>query len=189
MHTLEPYYNWRSLYIASEDNRSPFFNRHYSEFEFTHAIYDHFIHPQWDEFGSKTLYIKLLFVSYEDHYCIIELLGEWNDTLYNDIMYLYRNVIEVLVGQDIRYFILIGENVLEYHSDTNDYYEEWFDNIGDGWIVGLNFRDHVVKEFSDANIDYFIAFGGRFGELPWRKYLPDQLFRIVDKLITRRLEA
>jgi hypothetical protein len=103
-------------------------------------------------------------------------------------MYLYRNVIEILVEQNIKYFILIGENVLEFHADTNDYYEEWFDNIGDGWIVGLNFRDHVLKEFADANIDYFIAFGGRFAEIVWRKYLPEQLFDIVNNLITKRLE-
>lgn len=115
-------------------------------------------------------------------------MGEWNDTLYNDIMYLYRNVVEILVEQGIKHFILIGENVLEFHSDTNDYYEEWFDNLDDGWIIGLNFREHVVQEFKDTNLDYFIAFGGRFDEMPWRKYLPDQLFEIINRMITKRLE-
>lgn len=188
MHSLEPYYTWRDLYVASEDSCSPFFNRQYSEFEFSNAIYDHYIHPQWDEFGSHTLYLKLLFVNYDLQYCIIELMGEWNDTLYNDIMYLYRNVVEILVEQGIKHFILIGENVLEFHSDTNDYYEEWFDNLDDGWIIGLNFREHVVQEFKDTNLDYFIAFGGRFDEMPWRKYLPDQLFEIINRMITKRLE-
>jgi len=189
MHTIEPFYNWLGFYQASEDHRSPFYNRQYSEFEFSNAIYDHYIHPQWDEFGSRTLYIKILYVDYDRQYCILELMGEWNDTLYNDIMYLYRNVVEVLVEQGIRYFILIGDNVLEFHADTNDYYEEWFDNIDDGWIVGLNFRDHVIQDFADINLDYYIAFGGRFDELPWRKYLPDQLFEITEKLITKRLGA
>ena len=114
-------------------------------------------------------------------------MGEWNDAIYNDIMYLYRNIIEVLIEQDIRYFIMIGENVLEFHSDITDYYEEWFDNLGEGWIIGLNFREHVIQEFIDANIDYYIAFGGTFNEIPWRKYLPDQLFEITDKMITKRL--
>ena len=27
MHDLEPFYNWRNFYIASEDNRSPFHER------------------------------------------------------------------------------------------------------------------------------------------------------------------
>lgn len=189
MHSIEPFYNWQPLYTAAEDQRSPFFGREYSEFEFSNTIYNHYIHPQWDEFGSNTLYLKVLYVNYESHFCIIELLGEWNDILYNDIMHLYRNVIEELMAEDIRYFILIGENVLEFHSDTTDYYEEWFDNLDDGWIICLNFRDHVVNEFVESGIDYYLGFGGRFNEMPWRKYSPEQLFSIVDSLITKRLEA
>jgi len=176
MHNIEPYYNWRSLYIAAEDNRSPFFGRHYSEFEFSNAIYDHFIHPQWDDFGSKTLYLKVLFVNYEKHYCIIELIGEWNDA-----------VIEMMLEMDIIHFVLLGENVMEFHSDITDYYEEWFDNLCDGWIIGLNFRDHLMKEFKSLDLDYYIAFGGGFNEMPWRKYLPDQLFEILNAQITKRL--
>jgi len=190
MHEIEPHYSWRQYYIASKDSHSPFYGRKYSEFELSQTIYNYYIHPQWDEFGSNTLYLKVLYVNYDRHFCIIELLGEWNDAIYNDIMYLYRNVIEELLERDIKYFILIGENVLEYHSDTTDYYEEWADNLGgDGWIIGLNFRDHVTKEFSDINIDYYLAFGGSFDELPWRNFLPDQLFDNVEKLITKRLEG
>ena len=73
MHTIEPYFNWRDLYIASEDEKSPFYEREYNEFEFTHAIYDHLIHPQWDEIGSPTLFIKILFVDYDESFAIIEL--------------------------------------------------------------------------------------------------------------------
>ena len=97
MHDIEPHYSWRHLYIASEDSRSPFYGREYSEIEFSNTIYDHFIHPQWDQIGSSTLYIKLLYVSYENGFCIIELLGEWNDCLYNDIMYLKRNIADALI--------------------------------------------------------------------------------------------
>jgi len=188
MHEIEPYYNWRNLYIASEDPLSPFYGQQYSEFEFTNAIYDYFIHPQWDKFDSATLYLKILYVSYDLHYCVIELIGEWNDAIYNDIMYLYRNVIEELIEQEIIYFILIGENVLTFHADTSDYYEEWVDNIGEGWIIGLNFRSHVIKDFVDANLDYYIALGGKFDDLAWRVMLPDQLFKKLDTLITKRLE-
>ena len=60
MHTIEPHYNWRNLYIASEDKLSPFYQREYNEFEFSQAIYDHYIHPQWDQIGSATLYIKII---------------------------------------------------------------------------------------------------------------------------------
>jgi hypothetical protein len=35
MHDIEPYYNWRYLYTAETDERSPFYGREYSEFEFS----------------------------------------------------------------------------------------------------------------------------------------------------------
>ena len=95
MHTIEPYYNWRNLYTAEDDPRSPFFQREYSETHYTDQIYDHYIHPQWDNIDSTTLFIKLLFTDYDEGYCIIELFGEWNDCLYNDIMFLKRDVIEI----------------------------------------------------------------------------------------------
>ena len=98
MHSLEPYYAWRNQYCAEEDPRSPFFGREYSEFEFSDRIYDHYIHPQWDSIDSTTLFMKLLFTEYDEGYCIIELIGEWNDTLYNDIMTFKRNIIDLQVA-------------------------------------------------------------------------------------------
>ena len=187
MHEIEPYYNWRGTYIAADDPSSPFYKREYSEFTFSNSVYDHIIHPQWDEIGSQTLFIKILMVNYEKKYSIIELLGEWNDLLYNDIMFLYRNIIEVLIEEGIINFILIGENVLNYHADTNDYYEEWFSNIEDGWIVGINFRDFVIQEFENASIDYFISFKGEFDEFPWRNQSPDILFEKINSIVSKRL--
>ncbi len=187
MHEIEPFYSWRDLYIASEDERSPFFGKEYSEFEFSHTVYNYFIHPQWDEFGSSTLYLKILYANYEKSFCVIELMGEWNDILHNDVMYLKRNVVEPMLEEGISKFILLGENVLNMHADENDYYQEWFDEIEDGWIVGLNFRNHVVREFEGANLDYYIAFGGKFNEFNWRGLNPVQLFYKIDELIMKRL--
>ena len=76
MHDIEPYYRWRSHYVASEDPRSPFHGRVYSEFQFTEKIYNYYIHPQWDGFGSATLYLKILYVDYDEGYAMIELIGE-----------------------------------------------------------------------------------------------------------------
>jgi hypothetical protein len=187
MHDIEPFYSWRHLYIASEDERSPFFKRHYSEFELSQAVYNYYIHPQWDEIGSSTLYIKILYANYDAGYSIVEMMGEWNDCLHNDIMYLKRNIIEPLIAEGINKFILIGENVLNYFSSEDDYYQEWFDEIEDGWIAALNFRAHVIKEFTDARIDYYIAFGGYLDTLEWRAFTPGQLFGHIDSLITKRL--
>ena len=111
MHDLEPFYNWRHRYSAEEDERSPFFGTEHSEFEFTNAVYDHAIHPQWDAFGSETLYLKVLFTDYDAGVTIIELIGEWNDLLGNDVMFLKRDLIEPMMSHGIDKFILIGEPI------------------------------------------------------------------------------
>lgn len=187
MHELEPYYNWRHHYISADDINSPFHGRDYSEIYCTHAVYNYLIHPQWDAFGSETLYLKVLQCDYNLQYAVIELIGEWNDLLYNDIMFLYRNVIEDMIDHNIIYFILIGENILNFHADDDDYYQEWFDNIEDGWIVCLNFRDHVVNEFVQARLDYYLGFGGSFDGFNWRALEPDQLFTTINELMMKRL--
>jgi hypothetical protein len=187
MHNIEPYYSWRNIYIASEDERSPFYGREYSEFEFTNSVYNHLIHPQWDSIDSSTLYIKLLYANYESGFCIIELIGEWNDTLHNDIMYLKRNVVEILTENGINKFILIGENVMNFHSSDDSYYQEWFEDIEDGWIAAINFRPHVIDEFQHANLDYYMAFGGALDVMNWRVFNPKQLFERISMLMIRRL--
>lgn len=187
MHDIEPYYKWRDDYIASEDDRSPFYGREYSEFEFTDTIYNFYIHPQWDFFGSPTLYMKVIFVDYDRSYAIIEFIGEWNDCITNDIMYLKREIIEMMMDEGINKFILIGENVLNFHSSDDCYYEEWFQELEDGWIAGVNFREHVIEEFKRNNIDYYINFGGDLDDLTWRTLKPLQFFKKVEELLTKRL--
>ena len=189
MHTLEPFWNWRHRYTAEEDARSPFFGQDHSEFEFDHAVYDHVIHPQWDAFGSSTLYLKILYADYEQGYAIIELIGEWNDLLYNDIMFLKREIAEALMYEGIQKFILVGENVLNFHGSDDSYYEEWFDEItgDDGWIALLNFRDHVLDEMERANLDSYFVLGGNLNELRWRAMHPDQVLEHVESFVMRRL--
>lgn len=187
MQDIEPFYNWRELYIASEDERSPFYGAVYSEFEFTNTVYNYFIHPQWDEFGSNTLYIKILFADYEKHFAVIEFIGEWNDALYNDIMFLKREVVEELEQSGISKFILIGENVLNFHGSDDSYYEEWFDDVGDGWIAAINFRPHVMWEMQQFNIDSYFVTGGELDDFNWRLSNPYDLFAKVEKVISRRL--
>lgn len=187
MQDIEPFYNWRELYVASEDVRSPFYEREYSEFEYTHSIYNYCIHPQWDFMGSPTLFIKIIYADYEAGFAIIELIGEWNDAINNDIMILKRDIADELINQGISKFILIGENVLNFHSSDDCYYEEWLDDVEDGWIIGLNFRDHVLKEMSATNIDYYVTFGGELNDMNWRTLSPFQLVEIVERVMGRRL--
>lgn len=187
MHSLEPYYSWRNLYSSEDDPRSPFFGVEHSEFYFTDKVYDHYIHPQWDSMGSSTLFLKILFVDYDDGYVFIELIGEWNDTLHNDIMYLKREIVDRLTDEGVNKFILIGENVLNFHSSDDCYYEEWFDDIEDGWIAMINFREHVLEEFKAANVDSYFVLGGNINELSWRTYRPLQLFQKVEMYVSKRL--
>jgi hypothetical protein len=187
MQDIEPYYSWRHLYIASEDDRSPFYDRSYNEFEYDKQIYNFYIHPQWDDIGSETLFIKILFVSYDVGFAIIELLGEWNDCINNDVMVLKREIIDLLIAEGINKYILIGENVLNFHASDESYYDEWNEDIEDGWVAFLNFRKHVLTEFQRSNIDYYILLGGNINEVSWRTYEPNELYEKIDNLVMKRL--
>jgi len=188
MHEIEPFYNWRHLYAAEEDKRSPFYGRTYSEFEYTQAIYNYLIHPQWDEFGSRTLYMKILYTDYDQQFTIIELIGEWNDAIENDIMTLKRDVIDQLFSEGITKFILITENVLNFHSGDRDYYEEWFDEVTDenGWIVALNMPEATQYDFRRKKLNYYIE----LMEMPnWRVFKPEHLFAVINNELSKRLNV
>ena len=185
MHDIEPHFQWRDQYIASEDQQSPFHGRVYNEFQFTQKIYNYYIHPQWDHFGSQTLYMKILFADYEEGFVIMELIGEWNDAIANDVMFLKREVVDILMQSHINKFILICENVLNFHSSDDCYYEEWYDDIKDegGWITLLNTLDHVAEEMKDARLDHFMNFGPHFNQLNWRAQKPQVVCRLVDAMV------
>lgn len=191
MHGIEPYWRWRDLYIAEEDQFSPFYEKEYSEMEFTHAIYDHVIHPQWDFIGTPTLFIKILFVDYDEGVATIEMIGEWNDAINNDIMFFKRDIIDILIGNGIYRFIIIGENVLNFHSDSEDYYEEWYNDIIDegGWIALVNFNEHVVDEMMKDNIHYYMHSNEALQNLAWRKFNPDKLLILVEDKFLRALHV
>jgi hypothetical protein len=187
LHTLEPHFNWRHLYQANQDPRSPFYGYENSEVFFTDKIYDHVIHPQWDNFGAETLFIKQLYADYEEGYTILEFMGEWNDVLHNDIMTLKRDVLEPMMLEGITRFILIGENLINFHADISDYYEEWFDEVEEGWIALVNFRPHVLREISDYGLDQYLIFGGMLDDLPWQRSSPKKVYTQVKKAVEYRL--
>lgn len=187
MHSLEPYFLWRHIYQASEDPKSPFCGYQNSEVYFTDKIYDHLIHPQWDNFGVETLFIKQLFTNYEEGYCILEFIGEWNDLLHNDIMVLKRDILEPIMWEGVNKFIFIGENVLNFHASDTDYYEEWQEELEEGWACFVNFRKHVLDEMNEYNIDQYLISGGDLDDLDWQKWSPKKMFIKVNELVSRRL--
>ena len=187
MHDIEPHYHWLHLYNSEEDKHSPFFEQEHSEFEFSQTVYNYLIHPQWDGFGSPTLYLKILFVDYEAGVGIIELIGEWNDVIQNDVMVLKRAIIESMIDQGIQRFIFLGDNLLNFHAADDAYYEEWYNELDEGWIAFINFRDHVLDEIKQYKIDYYLNFGGELDDLHWRKLSPQQLIDKVSLIINKRL--
>lgn len=184
MHEIEPFYNWRHLYTAEEDEHSPYYGTEHSEFEFSNTVYNYYIHPQWDEFGSRTLYLKILYADYDYNYVIIEMIGEWNDAVENDIMQLKRSIIDELIPGGIYKFILVSENVLNFHSSDDDYYEEWYEDIKDqgGWIVSVNMPEATKYDFLASHIDRYI----RFMECDnWRTFQPQHFYQLIDNKMLR----
>ena len=116
-------------------------------------------------------------------------MGEWNDCLHNDIMQLKRDIIESLQEEGISKFILIGENVLNFHYSDDSYYEEWFDEAveTDGWIALLNFSNHVLEDMKMIDLDSYFVLGGALNDIGWRTYNPDQLFNKIQDSVENRM--
>jgi hypothetical protein len=185
---IEPFYKWREqFYISEEDSNSPFYNKTYSDFTTENTVYNYYIHPQWDYFGSETLYAKIIFADYDKGEAILEFIGEWNDAITNDIMHLKRNVIEPLIDNGISKFVLIMENVLNFHGSDDDYYAEWAeeaqDSFNGGWIAFLNTYDHVSQEMKYSHLDQYSYFGMAYNGLVWRQHSPHNVVKAVEMLV------
>lgn len=188
MHTIEPFSNWLKYYDAAADEQSPYFGKEYNYDLYTETVYGYFIDPAWDSFGSETLYLKILYTDYALDFTVLEFIGEWNDAINNDIMELKRSIIELLVQAGIHKFILIGENIMNFHGSDDSYYEEWQSELADtgGWIVGLSFPDHVRQEMQRFQIDRYMQLD-EFVIENWRTMHPTQLFERIDRAIQRKL--
>lgn len=181
MQDIEPYFNWRHIYTAEEDPQSPFFKREYSEFEYSQTVYNYYIHPQWDDFGSKTLYLKILFADYEQGFAIIELIGEWNDAIENDIMTLRREITDHLFRNGVNKFVLIAENVLNFHSSDDSYYEDWQEQVSDvgGWIAIIDLPQQSQYDFLRSGLSRYVTLVDLQG---WRTMKPEAIVQYIDSL-------
>ena len=190
MHDIEPYYKWRQYYIASDDDKSMFYGRKYNEFTFTNKVYNYFIHPQWDTMGSQTLYVKTVYADYDEGYAFIELIGEWNDCLNNDVMFLKRHVADSLIKHGISKFIVLCDNVLEYHGSDDSYYEEWWDDVKDenGWIAIINARDHILDEMESQRLQNYIRLGDELSDVHWRKASPKIAYNEIVKVLNSQVK-
>ena len=146
MQHLEPFYHWRHLYMAEEDPASPFYGKVYSEFEFSDTIYNYYIHPQWDSFDSPTLYLKILFVDYEEGFTIIEFLGEWNDAIGNDIM----NIVKIDMKSGVGWYNAPKELMSDAWSPNNPSNSQF--KISSSNQSNLQISDWLVEDGSYLRI-------------------------------------
>lgn len=191
MHDIEPYERWLKYYDSSFDSRSPFFGKEYNYDLYEETIYGYYINPAWDSIGSETLYLKILYVDYERGFMILEMMGEWNDAINNDIMTLKRNFLELAMAEGVHKFILIGENILNFHGSDDSYYEEWYDETESegGWIAAVSFPEFVVQEQTRFHLDQYMHMGGTLNIEHWRTLHPQRFFELVDAMIIRRLPS
>lgn len=187
MHTIEPFANWLRYYDSSHDEQSPFFGKEYNFDLYQETIYGYYIDPAWDSFGSETLYVKVLYVDYDRGFVVLEFIGEWNDAINNDVMSLKRGLLESIMAESINKFILIGENVMNFHGSDDSYYEEWFDELDSGWIAAVNFPPFVKDEMKKYHIDRYITMPDTMQIDNWRTMHPMRFCEVVDGLVQRRL--
>jgi hypothetical protein len=101
-------------------------------------------------------------------------------------MELKREIIDHLSKKGISKFILICENVLNFHSSDKEYYQEWYDDVSDenGWIVALNMPQQTQQDFRQKKLHYFIE----LMEIDnWRNFKPGHLFEKINVELSNRL--
>lgn len=179
MQNLEPFYGWRDFYRAEDDERSPFYNKEYSEFEYTEVIYNHYIHPQWDSIESDTLFAKVIYVDYDEQMAIIELIGEWNDAISNDIELLIVNLLDFLIDQGVNKITLLGTYVLNFHAGEMDYYSDLLDKLESGWIKYLEFSEHVINEMRESGVLNYMS-EANIKSINWRIQKPNTILNEIN---------
>jgi len=119
-------------------------------------------------------------------FAIIELIGEWNDAIENDIMTLRRNITDLLFKNGITQYIIISENVLNFHSSDDSYYEDWKEQLEEdnGWVVLLNMPEQSQYDFKKSRITNYINF---VDLIDWRTFKPELIFQLIDNMLMKRI--
>lgn len=97
-------------------------------------------------------------------------------------MFLKREVVDSLINEGIYKFLLIGENVLNFHGSDDCYYEEWYEDVvgEDGWITMINLRQHVIDEMDQYGLTNYLNYGLHLNGLNWRTEKPEQAIELIE---------
>ncbi|MGB4845051.1 MAG: hypothetical protein WBP16_11340, partial [Ferruginibacter sp.] len=93
----------------------------------------------------------------------------------------------IMFSQGINKFILIAENVLNFHSSDDSYYEEWREQVEDtgGWIAVVDMPAQSQYDFRQARLTNYIT----LIDFPqWRTLKPELVFQQLDDVIVKRLD-
>ena len=102
-------------------------------------------------------------------------------------MLLKRNIIDLLLSEGINKFIMIGENLLNFHGSDDSYYEEWLEEVKEGWIACVSFPEFFRDEMAKYNLDTYLNMGRTLEIEKWRTLPPSTLYVLISGLIKRRL--
>ena len=98
-------------------------------------------------------------------------------------MTLRGEITDLLQQEGITKFILVCENVLNYHAgDDNEYYEEWHEEVSaeNGWIAIINPLDHVGDEMLKYGLNQYLHI---LSGSPWRGRKPRALLKWAEEHI------
>lgn len=89
-----------------------------------------------------------------------------------------------MLAEGISKFILIGENIFNFHGSDDSYYEAWFEELEEGWIAALNFPEFIIDEMKRYQLHHYINLNESLYIEKWRTYQPLVLCNLVEKMIT-----
>ena len=181
----EPFYGWLHWYDPEKDELSPFYGVEHNLFQFDRKIYNLPTHPLWEDIDSDSLLVKILFADYTQGFAILELIGEWNDLHFNDFRLLREHCLDLLGAEGISRFILVCENVFNVYVSSDDYYADFHETWEEGWIFLLRARPMVLQEFIQYGISAWLGWSAEIDELNWRKYSPEQLYELIQKIMQK----
>lgn len=189
MVAIQPFYHWREYYDPELDRKSPFHYPRYQDTMQFSVSYNQVIHPEWEDIGSEGLFMKVLFADYYEGCAILEGMGDWNDCTDIDIKSILENLIHPLFQEGVSRFLLIGENILNFHGDYPDYYEEIRDLLEDdgGYFMLLNLRQHVIEEMKSHEVNHFTWMGEQMQLVNWRTMQPLHVVAAAEEKITKQL--
>jgi MFS superfamily sulfate permease-like transporter len=102
-------------------------------------------------------------------------------------MTLRRDVTDLLQKQGIIKFILIAENVLNFHSSDDSYYEEWKESVEEegGWVAIVDMPIQSQYDFKKARLTNYVT----LLDFPqWRTIKPELVFNQIDDWMIRQLK-